>query len=191
MKRLTISSLAMASTLLFSANSNANDITAKSYFGINYEMITIKANLLSNNYGVTGLGLKGGVIINPNFAIEGKFGIGIGSGTGTESHYYYGNGNYEINLDNYFAAYAVGVMPVTPEFNAYIKGGYASINGTQKWSLGSYSESGNISEGGISYILGSSYRINHQNAVNVEYGSLYSDAGDSATSFNIGFTRHF
>lgn len=153
-------------------------------------MIGYDESGVSGNYAVTALALKAGYFVNPTFAIEGKLGFGLGSGSDTET--FSGTDvNIEVSLDSYFSLLAVGLVPLTEDFNVYGKVGFSSISLSATGSAGGYTASASDSGSSLSYYFGGEYKIQSDLSLNAEFGSLYSRENVTMSGINFGLTRHF
>lgn len=111
----------------------------------------------AENADIGAITVRGGWRFHPNFAgeLEGSFGVDDDDG---------------LDLDSSIAAFAVGVLPVTPEFDVFARVGYH----TTEFSVGD-------SQDGVAAGVGAQWNFNRTLAVRGDYTYFDGDDGEADT----------
>ncbi len=165
-----------AAAALFAAPAMAQD-ASNAYGSIGYSQLEAEGVDLG---AVTGrLGYK----FNPNFAVEGEasFGVSdddvtIGATTASVEH------NYDA------AVYAVGILPISPNFELFGRAGYGTTEIEASAAGFSAAESGES----WNYGVGANYYFDGQNGVRADWTRRdFTNDGGEADVWSLGYVRKF
>lgn len=114
----------------------------------------------ADNLDVGAVTVRGGWRFHPNFAgeVEGSFGVDDDNG---------------VELDNSFAVFGVGVLPVTPDFDVFARLGYH----TSEFSPGD-------SQDGVAGGVGAQWNINQRFGVRGDV-TVFDGDDDEATAYSL------
>lgn len=170
--------LAAAAITAISAPAFAQSVTGPSYYGtLGYSQLDYSDGDLG---AVTGrLGAK----FNPYIGVEGEASVGV-----RDDDFSIGGVNGKIEHQYDAAAYVVGTLPVTPNFELFARGGYgtskikAELAGIEQEADG---ESWN-------YGAGANYYFDGQNGVRADWTrrDFEDDAGE-ADVYSVSYVRRF
>jgi outer membrane immunogenic protein len=157
----------------------------------NYTGITGYGNLGYSNVGVSGFG-------DPDFsAITGRVGARFGKFFGVEGeltggfnseHVNIGGVNGNARLNDQFAAYAVGYLPVSPNWDVLGRIGYGTTDfHTSVPGAGSFSGSNNS----FNYGVGTQYMFDGANGVRADYTRSNYDHGPDGNTWALAYVRKF
>jgi hypothetical protein len=110
-----------------------------------------------------------GYRFNPNFAVEGEGSVGIDDDDGVE-------------LNHNVGAYAVGILPVSTNFDVHGRVGYQTTEIDTPF--------GNAEDDGLGYGVGATYRFGNGLGVRGDYTRLEGDEGE-ADAISLGATVNF
>lgn len=159
MKFLKIA-LATAAIAGFASTASAQDSSAYVNVGIDtYE------------FDVYNLGGKVGYNFTENFGVEGQASFGISS-------------KDSIKVKSAFGGFAVARMPLSEQFDVFVRGGYHST------SVGVNGFSGSANLDGFAVGGGAQYFFTANDGIRVEYTYLDADGG-SADTAGISYVRKF
>ncbi len=128
------------------------------YAGLGY------TNFSDDDVDVGAITARGGYRFHPNFAVEGEVSVGVDDDDGVE-------------LDNSFALYGVGVLPIGDQFELFARLGYHNT----EVSFGPLSESEDGFAGGV----GGQWNFHDRFGVRLEYTRL---EGDEASADAVGLS---
>ncbi|HET9736169.1 MAG TPA: porin family protein [Burkholderiales bacterium] len=121
-----------------------------------------------------------GKVINPNFAIEGRFSTGL-----TDDDV--ANGARDVAVDFFLGAYAKGILPLTPRIGVY---GIAGVTyGDLSAGSGGLRFSG--SDADFSYGIGADFVIGATTSINVEWARLFASQDYTLDALSIGLNFKF
>lgn len=118
-----------------------------------------------------------GYDFTPNLGVEAEAGFGVKD----ESI-----GGQKIKIDNEVAAYAVGKLPINPNFGLQARIGYGSTKLSTSGPFGSASDS----TSSWNYGVGAEYSFDGKNGVRGEY-TRYDSDNDNVDVWSIAYVRHF
>lgn len=215
MRSKTISSsLAILSTALLASNAAAQD----SYEGV-YANIGISQ--LSADLDLSDLNLQGnsvdlgeetakiimingrlGYRLNQYIAIEGDAGFGIGGDDFQRSipvdvdplGVVNVDADADLDVENYFGIFARGILPVSDQFDIFIRGGY----GTAKAEASAIATtavlpgfSANVSDSqttdGFAYGIGAEYHVNERHGIRADFSAIGSEAQFISVAYAVKF----
>ena len=181
---------------------------AGGYFGAQYAMFTYSESDVTfsdplfgqvtgsvPDYDLSGIILRGGYKVNPNFAVEGRFAIPMGDDTQTATYTdsagnFLGSVQVTTELDSLFGVYALGIIPVNQAVNLYGALGWTDIGA--KYSAPGVSSS--ESDSGISYGFGVEANFDVA-SLTVEYMQYYDDTTEGVDvtfdALSVGFVMPF
>jgi outer membrane immunogenic protein len=136
-----------------------------------------------NLSGVTGrLGARFGRYLG----VEGEITGGIG-----EDHYGYGGDSIKAHLDDQYAGYAVGYLPITPQFELLARVGYGGQDYRVKDFTALTTEGYHYDS--INYGAGAQYNFTPKDGVRVDYTRIDAQGNDNPDSnvWNISYVRRF
>lgn len=110
-----------------------------------------------------------GYRVNPNFAVEGEGSLGIDDDAGVE-------------LNHNIGAYAVGILPVTSNFDVHGRVGYQASQFDTPL--------GEVEDDGIAYGVGATYRFGSGLGVRADYTRLEGDEAE-ADAISLGAVVNF
>lgn len=167
-----LAAAALAGASFNSAAAEAGD----SYGGVGLNLWDIGVSVSGLGSGsAEPKGLEGryGYHFNPNFAVEGRFGIGMSDDDGVE-------------VSRNFGVYLKGVIDASPSFQPYVMLGYTDL----EIDVDGYSETDSDMSYGFGAMFGSG-----STKFNVEWARLYSDSGDGVSldidAINVGLVFGF
>lgn len=181
--------------MIFATSAQANE----TYYGFNIESLTFSPSGIKDHTALAG-SVAAGLKFNPNFALEARLGLGLTEGKQTENYDWFGD-EYKLEttlkLNNYFAVYAVGLIPVNEKFSGHVKAGFSSISVKGSYTdtgvTVNYSDSGSAttSENGFSYRFGGTYKLDNKMSVIAEYGNLPAGSDLEITLLTVGLNVNF
>lgn len=176
MRNILVVALVACTSLAVHANEGT-------YFGVSFYNVAYEEDGVPE-VNPTALGFKVGNQVNPNFAIEGRFGIGLAE----DSAVVFGI-PVDVDVDNFFGVYVKGVAPLSDAFSIYGLLGYtrgeltASVPGTDI----SVTES----DSDLSFGFGADIDVSRTVAVNLEWAKLFEGDGYEVTSTSVGLNFKF
>lgn len=125
-----------------------------------------------------------GARLNPNFAVEGEASVGVRDDDITVAGV---NGSVEHDYD--LAAYAVGVLPVSPNLELFGRVGYGTTSIEAKVAGFSATEDGES----INYGVGATYFLDGQNGLRADWTrrDFTDDNGGELDTYGVSFVRRF
>lgn len=212
--KIISSSLAILSTALLASNAAAQD----SYEGV-YANIGISQ--LSADLDLSDLNLQGnsvdlgeetakiimingrlGYRLNQYIAIEGDAGFGIGGDDFQRSipvdvdplGVVNVDADADLDVENYFGIFARGILPVSDQFDIFIRGGY----GTAKAEASAIATtavlpgfSANVSDSqttdGFAYGIGAEYHVNERHGIRADFSAIGSEAQFISVAYAVKF----
>lgn len=179
MKLTLIAASAAASVVAFTAlPSSAQSLSEPSFYGnLGYTFIDGDGADLG---AVTG---RLGARLHQYFGAEAELGLGVDSDTAT-----FAGVNVKTKLKHSVAAYAVGYLPVTPNADLFIRGGY----GSSKIRVSAAGVSDSDSQESWNYGAGGQYFFDANNGVRAEYTryDFNHDVGEADT-WALSYVRKF
>ncbi|HEV2082446.1 MAG TPA: porin family protein [Brevundimonas sp.] len=168
----------VAATALFAAPAAMAQVAQPVYGSVAYSHLDADDGDLGAIYG------RVGYQFSPNFAIEGEGSFGVKDetfdlGGGVE-------GRVEHKYDA--AAYAVGILPVSPNFEVFARGGY----GTTRLKASAAGLSSTENAESWNYGVGANYYFDGQNGIRADWTrrDFRDDAGE-ADVWSLGYVRKF
>ena len=206
-KSATVSAV-LALSLLTAASASAND-KAGVYATIGGTLLSTELDLSSlevanqpldlgtEDVDVTFFNGRLGYRINEFFAIEGEIGFGLGGDEfdrvvpidvlGTPVNV---DANISGDVDNYYIAFARGILPIADQFDIFARIGYgeatgeASVVGMVAGLTGAGSVSDNVS--GVAYGVGGQYNLTANDGIRADYTRL-----DDTDIISLAYSRRF
>lgn len=126
-----------------------------------------------------------GYEISPNLAIEAVAAFGVSADKVKFSGVTIPGANFKVN--NLYGIYAKPKYQFTPEFEGFIRAGFAYSKGTL--SIGAQNAS--ASENSFSYGLGVSYAVTKATSINADYMSYLDKNNSTATGYTFGIGYKF
>lgn len=122
--------------------------------------------------------------LHPNFAVEGEASIGVKDDDITVAGV---NGSVEHDYDA--ALYAVGVVPVTPNFELFGRVGYGTTSIKADIAGVSAQEDGES----VNYGVGGAYYLNAQNGLRADWTrrDFTDDNGGEIDTYGVSYVRRF
>ena len=201
-------SAVLALSLLTAASASAND-KAGIYATIGGTLLSTELDLSSlevanqpldlgtEDIDVTFLNGRLGYRVNDFFAIEGEIGFGLGGDEfdrvvpidvlGTPVNV---DANISGDVDNYYIAFARGILPIADQFDIFARIGYgeatgeASVVGMVAGLTGAGSVSDNVS--GVAYGVGGQYNLTANDGIRADYTRL-----DDTDIISLAYSRRF
>lgn len=158
MKKIALSAAVAAAALLAVPVA----ASAQVYVGAGYTHYDTEAGDIG---GVTG---RLGYRVNPNFAVEGEGTFGV-------------DDDDAVELDQAFGAYAVGILPVTSNFDVHGRLGYQ----TSQFAT----PGGDVDADGVAYGLGATVRLTPSFGIRGDYTRLEGDL--ETDTFGLGAVVNF
>ena len=143
-----------------------------------------------------------GYRLNSYFAIEGDAGFGIGGdslqrtipvavdGIGTVNV----NADADLDVENYFGIFARGILPVSDQFDIFLRGGYgtaeaeATAVATTDFLAGfSATTTDSQSTDGFAYGIGGQYHINERHGIRADFSAIGSEAQFFSLAYAVKF----
>jgi hypothetical protein len=115
------------------------------------------------------------------FGVEGEGALGVDSDTTTVSGV-----PVKVKLKHSFAAYAVGFLPLAPNFDVFVRGGYGSI----KLSASALGATVSDSDDSWNYGAGGQYLFDGKNGVRVDF-TRHDYGGGHANVWSAAYVRNF
>ena len=121
--------------------------------------------------------------LSPNFAVEGEASIGV-----KDDDFTFAGVDGKIEHDYDAAAYVVGTLPVTPNFELFARGGY----GTTKIKTELAGFDGEVDGESWNYGAGANYYLDGQNGLRADWTrrDFRDDAGE-ADVYSLSYVRRF
>lgn len=171
--------LASAALALLAAPAMAQSIQSPAYYGtLGYSQLDASDGDLG---AVTG---RFGAKLNPNFGAEGEVSVGV-----RDDDYDFGGVPVTVEHEYDVAAYAVGYLPVTEQFELFGRVGYGT---TQiKASTGGVSSTGDGES--VNYGAGANYFFDARNGVRGDWTrrDFTDDNGGEADVYSLNYVRRF
>lgn len=123
-----------------------------------------------------------GAKIHPNFGVEGEASFGV-----RDDDFNLGGVNGEIKHKSDFAAYAVGSVPVTPNFDLFARVGY----GTTKIEASAGGVSADADGESWNYGVGGNYFLDAQNGLRADWTRRDFRDGGEADVYSVNYVRRF
>lgn len=159
-------------------------------------------NLGEESANITMITGRLGYRLNSYFAIEGDAGFGIGGdslqrtipvavdGIGTVNV----NADADLDVENYFGIFARGILPVSDQFDIFLRGGYgtaeaeATAVATTDFLAGfSATTTDSQSTDGFAYGIGGQYHINERHGIRADFSAI----GSEAQFFSLAYALKF
>ena len=150
------------------------------YAGVAYEPFTISTDV--GDADVATVSAKGGVALNKFLAAEVRYGTSVADDSRTILGF-----EQKVELDNYYGAFAKGVIPLHPMFSLYGLAGYSHVKVASSGVAGS----GSDSDDGFSYGAGASFHVNPNIAINAEWLSLIDKDDYDIKGYGVGVSFLF
>ena len=179
MKVSVLASTALAAALALGALPAAAQTEGTSFYGNAGYTITDAGD--GGNFGVvTG---RIGARFLPYLGVEGEAGFGVDS-----DHVNVGNVRVKTELKHSFAAYGVGFLPVSPNFDLLARVGY----GTTKIKASAAGVAADGSDESWNYGVGGQYLFDGVNGVRVDYTRHdFGHGGEDADTYAVSYVRKF
>lgn len=176
MKYAFAAAAAATAAVALAAPASAQSISQPAFYGnLGYTFID------GNSAGDLGvLAGRVGARLHPNFGAEAELGFGVDSAKA---------GAVKTKVRHTAAAYAVGFLPVTEQFDLFARGGYGTTR--LKVSVPGASASGN--QDSWNYGVGGQYSFDGKNGVRGEY-TRYDFTGNGnggADTWSVSYVRKF
>jgi len=139
-----------------------------------------------------------GYRFNDFFAVEGELGFGTGGDEidrvipvevdpfGTLDV----DANVALDVDNYYIGFARGILPVSDQFDLFVRVGYGEANGDADVTASAFgfteSVSVSQSESGFAYGIGGQYDFTEKDGIRVDYTLL-----DDTDIISLAYARRF
>ena len=123
-----------------------------------------------------------GAKIHPNFGVEGEASFGV-----RDDDFNLGGVNGEIKHKSDFAAYVVGSVPVTPNFDLFARVGY----GTTKIEASAGGVSADVDGESWNYGVGGNYFLDAQNGLRADWTRRDFRDGGEADVYSVNYVRRF
>ena len=165
-----------AAAALFAAPAMAQD-ASNVYGSVGYSQIEAEGVDLG---AVTG---RVGYKFNPNFAVEGEASFGVSDDDVTV-------GATTVNVEHEYdaAVYAVGILPISPNFELFARGGY----GTTEIEASAAGISASDSGESWNYGVGANYFIDGRNGIRADWTRRdFTNDGGEADVWSLGYVRKF
>jgi len=206
--------LAILSIALLASNAAAQDSNKGAYANIGVSQLSADIDLSDLNLqgNAVNLGEETAKIImingrlgyrfNSYIAIEGDAGFGIGGDSfqrtipvnfaplGAVNV----NADADLDVKNYFGIFARGILPVSEQFDIFVRGGYgtaeveASALGTTDILPGfSASVSESQSTDDFAYGIGAEYHINNRHGIRADFSAIGSEASFISLAYSMKF----
>jgi hypothetical protein len=167
----------VAATALFAAPAAMAQVASPVYGSVSYSNVSAEDVDLG---AVTGrLGYK----FNPNFAVEGEASFGVSDEDVTV-------GAVTANVEHEYdaAVYAVGTLPVSPNFELFARGGYGTTEIKASAAGVSATESGES----WNYGVGANWFFDDRNGIRADWTRRdFTDDGGEADVWSLGYVRRF
>jgi len=143
-----------------------------------------------------------GYRLNSYFAIEGDAGFGLGgdslqrtipvavNGIGTVTV----NADADLDVKNYFGVFARGILPVSNQFDIFLRGGYGTAKAeatavatTDLLAGFSATASDSQSTNGFAYGIGGQYHINERHGIRADFSAIGSEAQFFSLAYAVKF----
>jgi len=165
-----------AAATLFAAPAMAQDASPV-YGSVGYSQVEAEGVDLG---AVTG---RVGYKFNPNFAVEGEASFGV-----ADDDVAIGATTANVELEYDAAVYAVGILPVTPNFELFGRAGY----GTTEIEASAAGLSASDSGESFNYGVGANYFIDGTNGFRADWTRRdFRDDGGEADVWSLGYVRKF
>jgi len=209
MYKATLVSVILAASALTSISASANDKD-----GV---YVTVGGTFLSTELDLTGLDVAGetvdlgtenadiaiingriGYRFNDYFAVEGEIGFGVGGDDvnrvipvdvapfGTVDV----DANVDLSIDNYYVAFARGILPVSNQFDLFVRLGYGEANADADVTASAlgFATSGSVSdsESGFAYGVGGQFDFTEKDGIRADYTRL-----DQTDIISLAYARRF
>jgi hypothetical protein len=130
----------------------------------------------------TVVGGKIGKQFNPNFAVEGRFGIGVADDTVDA-----GGLPVTVEIDYYFGVYGKGILPLSSAASVYGLLGFTQA----KLTASAAGFSASDSDGDISFGLGGEFNVSPKTSVSLEFARLLKGDGYRIDGLSLGVSFKF
>ena len=212
--KIASSTLAFLSVSLLASNAAAQDSYQGLYANIGISQLSADLDLsdlnLQGNFVDLGeetakiIMINGrlGYRLNQYIAIEGDAGFGIGGDDFQRSipvdvdplGVVNVDADADLDVENYFGIFARGILPVSDQFDIFIRGGY----GTAKAEASAIATtavlpgfSANVSDSqttdGFAYGIGAEYHINERHGIRADFSAIGSEAQFISVAYAVKF----
>ena len=161
-------------------SAQAND---NAYFGISFFNVAYQEDGVPE-VNPTAIGFRLGSSLNPNVAVEGRFGIGMGE----DSAVVFGV-PIDVEVDNFFGVYLKGIAPLNDSFAIYGLLGWT--RGELTASVPGFGISVSESDSDLSFGFGADINLSGTAALNIEWAKLFEGDGYEVDAASIGITVKF
>jgi len=179
MKKFLLSTAAGVSALLSLSQAAAAQTFSQPTFNgsVGYSSYSAEGEDDADLGAVTG---RVGARLHPNFGVEGEASFGVG-----EEEILPG---VDVELDRQVAAYAVGVIPLSPNAELF---GRLGVGNTQVSVTGG-GLSADDDENSVNYGVGGAYYFDGANGIRADYTRYdFRDDGGEADVLSLSYTRRF
>lgn len=164
--------ICLAAAGLIAAGANAQQNQTQLYGSASYGLLETEVG--STDFDTPTLNLAFGGQFNRHFALEGRLGFGVDDDT---------ENGLNVEIDDYLAVYAKGILPVSDVVSIYGLLGIAETTIDTNF--------GDEDDDDISYGIGMSARLNNGIDLFGEYISLYDDDNVEIGGINLGASMRF
>jgi opacity protein-like surface antigen len=131
------------------------------------------------------------------FALEGELGFGLGGDEFNQTVPVNVDGdvfnvatNVGLDVKNYYVAFARGILPISEQFEVFIRGGYgvATVEADIMASVAGFTASGSGSDdaSGFAYGIGGQFNITDKDGIRADYTRL-----EEANIISLSYARRF
>jgi hypothetical protein len=178
---------AIATGTLALAVSPAVQAADNAYVGADFSRITDKGDQASAIHPLA-LGIKGGVELTPNFAVEGRYAAGVKTGDTV-----FNGMNLDLKLDYVYGLYAKGKLPLAAA-SPYVLVGYSK--GKETARVKALGLSMPAADHGVSFGIGVDVPITQSVSANAEWARLLKGTDSAGVGYKIealtvGVALHF
>jgi len=167
---------AVSIAAVFLATSAIAQAANNFYVGANLTRITDDGDEAPAIYPLA-LGVKGGLEITPNFALEARYASGV-----KEDSTMLSGVKVDLEVDKIYGVYAKGVIPLG-RVSPYVLIGYS--HGQETASVKAYGLSQSDSDSGVSYGIGIDIPITESVSVSAEWARLLKGEDDAGVGYKI------
>ena len=146
------------------------------YIGANLVRITDKGDQAPAIHPLA-VGIKGGVELSPNFAVEARYTKGVKSDSATMSGF-----KVDLDLDEVYGVYVKGILPLGG-VSPYLLVGYS--HGQETAKVKAFGLSSSDSDSGTSFGVGVDIPVTKSVSVNAEWARLVKGTDDQGVGFKI------
>ena len=212
--KIISSSLAILSTVLLASNAAAQDSHQGLYANMGVSQLSADLDLSdldlqgnSVDFGketakIIMINARLGYRVNQYIAIEGDAGFGIGGDDFQRSIPVNVNplgvvtvdADADLDVKNYFGVFARGILPVSDQFDIFVRGGYgtakaeaSAIATTASLAGFSANVSDSQSTNDFAYGIGAEYHINERHGVRADFSAIGSEAQFISVAYAVKF----